>query len=91
MPSTPAEAATVDAKEKPLALTETADAAPPGEDYVVPMLHVRIPEKVANIGFWGLLGGAVVLGAVNVPMAALTAGAVVVARRHAIAASRRSA
>jgi hypothetical protein len=61
----------------------TAHDRPEHGDYVLPLAHVRIPERVVNIGFWGALTGAVVVGAVDPPLAVLIGGAVLVAKRHA--------
>jgi hypothetical protein len=50
--------------------------------FVMPIVHVTVPEAVVNAGFWAALGGAAVLGAVELPLAALIGAGVVVARHH---------
>jgi len=50
--------------------------------FVVPVLHVSVPESVVNAGFWGALVGAAALGAVELPLAALIGAGVVVARHR---------
>ncbi|MHB1710886.1 MAG: hypothetical protein ACYCV7_05730 [Acidimicrobiales bacterium] len=50
--------------------------------YVVPLIHTRLPEPVVNLGFYGLLTGTVVLGAVDVPLAILVGLGVAVARHR---------
>lgn len=61
-------------------------ARPRSDDYELPILHTRVPERAGSTAFWVGLGGAVVVGAVDLPLAATIAGAVAVARRR-----RRSA
>jgi len=57
------------------------------QGYVMPVVHVQLSERVVNIGFWATLAGATALGAVDLPLAVLIGGAVVVARHHARPAS----
>jgi hypothetical protein len=52
------------------------------DGYVLPVLRTRIPEKVVHAGFWGGLLGAVVVGAVDPPLAALVGVGVIVARHR---------
>lgn len=59
--------------------------APPdkGSDrssYVVPVIHTRLPEPLVNVGFFGGLAAAVVVGAVDLPLALLVGAGVVIAR-----------
>lgn len=60
----------------------TAKAGAVPEGYVVPLLHTRLPERVVDFGFWGGLLGAVALGAVDLPLAALVGIGVLVARHR---------
>jgi hypothetical protein len=50
--------------------------------FVIPMVHISVPEAVVNVGFWGALVGAAALGAVELPLAALIGAGVLVARHH---------
>ncbi len=50
--------------------------------FVVPVVHVHVPESVVNVGFWGALAGAAALGAIDPPLAALIGVGVLVARHH---------
>jgi len=51
-------------------------------DYELPLVHVRIPERVGNAAFWLGVGGAVAGGAVELPVAALVAAGVLVLRHR---------
>jgi len=51
-------------------------------DYVVPMVHVRVPRRVVDTGFWGGLAGAVALGVIDPPVGVLLGAGVVVARHR---------
>ncbi len=51
-------------------------------DYVVPVVHIRLPEPAVKFGFYGGLAAAVVLGAVELPLAALVGAGVVIARHR---------
>jgi hypothetical protein len=53
------------------------------DQYRLPVVGVRVPAKVVDVGFWGGLTGAALLGAIDPPMAILVGAAVVVARHHA--------
>jgi hypothetical protein len=54
-----------------------------GQDvYVMPIVHVTLPENAVNAGFWAVLIGAAALGAVDPPLAALIGAGVVIARHH---------
>ncbi|MGI8493095.1 MAG: hypothetical protein ACR2KC_06490 [Acidimicrobiales bacterium] len=50
------------------------------QDYELPILRARVPEAVGNMAFWAGLAGSVVIGAVELPLAALVGAGVVVAR-----------
>jgi len=50
--------------------------------YVMPMVHVTLPESAVNVGFWAVLVGAAALGAIDLPLAALIGAGVVIARHH---------
>jgi hypothetical protein len=50
-------------------------------DYVVPVVHVHVPEPVVKVGFYGGLAAAVAAGAVEWPLA-LLAGVGVAIVRH---------
>ncbi len=58
-----------------------ADSGPSRGDYVVPVVHVHLPEPVVKAGFYGGLATAVVAGAVEWPMV-LLAGLGVAILRH---------
>ncbi|HXX88712.1 MAG TPA: hypothetical protein VEI83_00650 [Acidimicrobiales bacterium] len=66
----------------------TTQAKPTGHgangrgDYVVPVVHVHVPERVVDAGFWGVLVGSVALGAVDLPLAVLLGAGVVIARHR---------
>jgi hypothetical protein len=51
-------------------------------DYQMPWLPVRVPERMGNVAFWLGMTGAVVAGAVELPVAALVAAGVVVVRHR---------
>jgi hypothetical protein len=57
-----------------------ADTAP--DSYVVPLVGMRVPGVVVNVGFWGGLAGAAVLGAIDAPLAVLLGAGVLVARHR---------
>ena len=50
--------------------------------YVMPIVHITLPENAVNAGFWAVLVGAVALGAVDLPLATLIGAGVLVARHH---------
>jgi hypothetical protein len=52
-------------------------------DYTLPIVHVRVPAKAVDVGFWGGLAGAVALGVVDPPLGVLLGAGVVVARHQA--------
>lgn len=49
--------------------------------YTLPLIHTNVPEPIVNVGFWGGLGLAAVVGAIQAPVA-LAIGAGVVVARH---------
>jgi len=51
-------------------------------DFVVPVIHTHLPESVVNVGFYGGLAAAVVVGAVELPLALLAGLGVAVARHR---------
>ena len=51
--------------------------------YVVPVVGVRVPGQLVEVGFWGGLAGAAVLGVVDPPLAVLLGAGVVIARHNA--------
>ena len=51
-------------------------------DYTLPIVHLRVPAKAVDVGFWGGLAGAVVLGVVDPPLGLLVGAGVVVARHR---------
>ena len=53
-----------------------------GRGYVVPWLHVSLPESAVNATFWAALAGAALAGAVDPPLAVLIGAGVVVSRHR---------
>ncbi len=51
-------------------------------DYVVPVVHVHLPEPVVKAGFYGGLAAAVVAGAVEWPLVLLAGVGVAIARHR---------
>lgn len=49
-------------------------------DYELPLVHMRVPKPLGEAALWVGIAGAVVVGAVELPVAALVAAGVVVAR-----------
>lgn len=72
---------TVTERNQATQTTQTTQATQT-EGYVVPLVHVRMPEAMVNAAFWGALGGAALLGAVDPPLAVLIGAGVVVARHQ---------
>lgn len=58
------------------------DKASGSSGYVVPVIHAHLPERAVNVGFLGGLAAAVVLGAVDLPLALLVGVGVAVARHR---------
>lgn len=50
--------------------------------YVMPIIHLTVPETAMNAGFWAVLVGATAFGAVDLPLAALIGAGVLIARHH---------
>lgn len=50
--------------------------------YELPVIHAHVPAAVMEVGFWGSLAGAAVLGAIDPPLALLVGAGVVVARHR---------
>lgn len=66
---------------------ETDREAPPAKakvssDYRLPLVHVRVPARAVDLGFWGGLAGAVALGVVEPPLGVLVGAGVVIARHQ---------
>ncbi len=61
-----------------LAVRATPDVEP--DEYVLPVLQMRVPERVVDIGFWGALGVAALFGVVDAPLAVLIGAGVLIAR-----------
>jgi hypothetical protein len=60
-----------------------AAAVHDGHDaFVMPIVHVSVPESAVTLGFWTVLVGSVALGAVDLPLAALIGTGVLIARHH---------
>ena len=53
-----------------------------GHGYVVPWVHVSLPESAVNTMFWASLAGAAIFGAVDPPLAALIGAGVIVSRHR---------
>jgi hypothetical protein len=49
------------------------------DDFVVPLVHLHLPEPVVKAGFYGGLAAAVALGAMDLPLAALVGVGVAIA------------
>lgn len=55
----------------------------PGDgSYVIPVLHAHVPSRTVEWGFWGVLAGAALFGAIDPPLALLVGAGVVVARHR---------
>jgi len=50
--------------------------------FVVPLVHLRVPEPAVNLGFYGGLAAAVALGAVDLPVGVLIGVGVAIARHR---------
>lgn len=51
-------------------------------DFVVPIVHIHLPGPAVKLGFYGGLGAAVALGAVDWPLAVLVGAGVAIARHR---------
>lgn len=63
-----------------LLIVEEEQVSPRG-GYVLPILGKRLPEGPVNAAFWLGLTGAAVVGAVELPVAALVGAGVLIARQ----------
>lgn len=62
---------------------ETAvDSGRSPSDYVVPVVHVHLPEPVVKAGFYGGVAAAVAVGALDWPLVLLTGVGVAIARHQ---------
>jgi len=61
---------------------EPVKGAPSSRSFVVPLLHVEVPEPLVNLGFYGGLAAAVAVGTLDLPLAALIGAGVIVARHR---------
>jgi hypothetical protein len=52
------------------------------DGYELPVVHLRLPERAVNLGFWGVLLGSAALGIVDPPLAALIGAGVLIARHR---------
>jgi hypothetical protein len=68
---------------KPKASASKNGAAPAsGDQYQLPVIGLHVPAKVVDVGFWGGLAGAAVLGAIEPPLAVLVGAGVLIARHQ---------
>jgi hypothetical protein len=67
---------------KRLQKTGTSASADGHNVYVMPIVHITLPENAVNAGFWAVLVGAAAVGAVELPLATLIGAGVLVARHH---------
>jgi len=63
-------------------LETSADHRQNPGDYVVPVIHIHLPESAVKVGFYGGLAAAVVAGAVDLPLALLVGVGVAIARHR---------
>ena len=59
-----------------------ADTGRSPSDYVVPVVHVHLPEPVVKAGFYGGLATAAVVGALDWPLVLLTGVSVAIVRHR---------
>ena len=59
-----------------------ADRGRSPSDYVVPVVHVHLPEPVVKAGFYGGVAAALAVGAVDWPLALLAGVGVAIARHR---------
>lgn len=60
----------------------TVASATNGDGYVVPLVHTQLPARAVEMGFWGGLVAATVVGALDPPLALILAAGVVIARHR---------
>ncbi|HWS46389.1 MAG TPA: hypothetical protein VN636_11045 [Acidimicrobiia bacterium] len=53
-----------------------------GDRYELPVVHVQLPARAVNIGFWAVLGASTLVGAIEIPVAAAVGAGVVIARHR---------
>lgn len=70
-------------RQRPMATSAAPVAS--RTDYQLPVVRLRVPERVANAAFWLGLAGAVVAGGVELPVAVVVAAGVVVVRHRSTA------
>ena len=68
--------------EMPTATTPETEIPTADGSYELPVVHTHIPARAVELGFWGGLTGAALLGSVDPPLALLVGAAVVVARHR---------
>lgn len=59
-----------------------AKEGPAHGEYVVPLVHLRLPEPVVDAGFYGLLAGTALFGVIDAPLAILLGLGIAVARHR---------
>ncbi len=69
-------------KARRTAARPPAAEATASNDYVLPVVHVHVPARAVDIGFWGGLVGAVALGALEAPLGILVGAGVLIARHQ---------
>ena len=60
-----------------------AESKSSSDTYVLPVVGVKVPSQVVDLGFWGGLVGAAALGIVDPPLALFVGAGVVIARHRA--------
>ena len=60
----------------------SADNGRSPSDYVVPVLHVHLPEPVVKVGFYGGLAAAVAAGALDWPLVVMAGVGVAIVRHR---------
>lgn len=56
-----------------------AGSPPSDGSYLLPVVHLHVPARAVEWGFWGALTGATAFGAIDPPLALLVAVGVIVA------------
>jgi hypothetical protein len=64
------------------ALSPNGQATDTSGDYIVPIVHVHLPDAIPTIVFWAGLTAAIGLGVVDPPIGVLIGAGVVVARHQ---------
>jgi hypothetical protein len=65
-------------------LETSADNGHDPHDYVVPVIHIHLPESVVKVGFYSGLAAAVAAGAVDLPLALLFGVGVAMVRHRRV-------